>query len=596
MGWAAYVHFHPMPLLQDRWAALVRESALRAGPGQAGKRGDREAAGWRFGTTAAGGGMASGRVVFSMTELLAMSDPIGQGAALLEALKTADSATCEKWLREVEGLSHPDLRQSAVLAIMERWTEIDPVGALAGAGDDRRRKSMVLRQWAHLDPVAALAAAGGDFDDAIQQGMMETDPDHAFSRWQEIAPGKPFPITRLEFALRSQVQRDPETAMRQVPDDNESQTNGIRGEMFSVFMDRDPESALKFAGSSSDVRVRQQLLTAFAERFPARAEPLLDTLWGPEKSAIAVVAARARAKEDPEAAARWLRTQVPAEEFEGALRQFTLSQGGMSAGQLSGILKLCPDAAAGEKLLWDVAESPASGSAVKQLLLESREAGSLSAARQLLAFKVLPAAQATALTGGAPGFSPDEGAGMLKQLTRTWNPGNATEVAAAISAMPESMQSSAAGSFVSQTGFVDPNLGGYPRGAKLTAENTAAIFSALTPEAQARTALNFAWKQLEDPARAAGTLALSSVSMDDPAAAAVYEKVAGNWTVTDPLAASEWIRNLPPGAARDAAALTLIESQAASDPAAAGAWAGTLRDPVAVLRARQLLNSTAASP
>lgn len=126
---------------------------------------------------------------------------------------------------------------------------------------------------------------------------------------------------------------------------------------------------------------------------------------------------------------------------------------------------------------------------------------------------------------------------------------------------------------------------------KLAPETTAGIFASLSPEARAQTALNFAWRQQQsDPAAAARMLAFSSAAGDDPAAAAVHEQVARAWMSRDPAAASAWIQTLPAGPARDAAVLTVIENQAPGDPAAAG-WERTLRDPVAALRARRMLES-----
>lgn len=519
-----------------------------------------------------------------------MRDPIGQGAALVEALKTADAATCGEWLAKMDPISIPGIRNAAVLAIMERWTALDPAGALAGAGDDKSRISMVLRQWTHRDPAAALAASDGKFDDAIRQGLLETDPDHASARWREIAPGRPFPVHLLEFALKSQVRHDPEGALRQIPADDDYQTNSIRRGLFGSWMDQDASAALKYAENQGDPHARSQLLKAFAERFPERMESVLTTLEGADKTAMALAIARGKTSQDPLAAARWLRSQVPAEEFAAALTRFTGGQQGISPENLNALLTLCPDSAAADKLLEEMAGDTMRGTV--QAWLKSRPPGSLTPARQALAFKMLPAAEAVALVPGGVTFSPEEGRAVMAEATRQWNPGEPAELAANLSALPESLRAAAAGSFLNQERYLSRKDGQFTFLDKLAPETTAGIFASLSPEARARTALNFAWRQQQsDPASAARMLAFSSAAGDDPAAAAVHEQVARAWISRDPAAASAWIQTLPAGPARDAAVLTVIENQAPGHPSTAAGWERTLRDPVAALRARRMLES-----
>ncbi|MES2706122.1 MAG: hypothetical protein V4726_05900 [Verrucomicrobiota bacterium] len=592
-GWAAYAHFHPKPLLQDRWAALVRASDAKPRPGQGGKRGGMDSL---INTGNGEDGRRTGKaVVFSMEDLMAMRDPVGQGLALVEALKTADAETCGKWLKILEKHPHRVIRMTAMGAVIERWTAMDPGGALAAMGDDEEKKGNVLRQWAHRDPAAALAAGDGKFHDQIRQGIMESDPDHAFSRWQEIAPGSPFPITLLEFALKSQVKKDPEGAMRQVPGDDEQQTNEIRGNLFGSWMDRDAEAALKYADGHADAKVRKQLLRDFAQRFPDRMEPVLATLEGGEKISLALAIAKGKAGQDPAAAARWLQSKVPAAEFAGALADFAKNQSGLTPEKLGEILTLCPDPAAKDRLLNETASMGWSQQTTKNWL-KSQPPGSLSAQQQLLAFTVLPAAEAAALAPGGVTFPREEGLKMTQRQARSWNAGNPAELAANLSALPADFQSAAAGIFLNQPRWVVREGKSTSIVDKLPASGIDGIFSALTPAAQGETALSFAWKQQADPVAAARFLAASSAPPDDPAAAAVYGKIAQNWLAADTAAASAWIETLAPGAARDAAALALIQNQAVGDPAAATAWARTLQDPVAVQEARRLLDSTPSTP
>lgn len=593
MGWAAYAHFHPKPLLQDRWAALVQESDARARPGQGGKRGDVSP----FGNGAEGirPPGAGGGVVFSMDDLMAMRDPIAQALALVEALKTADTATCAGWWKTLEKHPHEIVRSTALAAVMERWTAIDPEAALAAMGDDISKKGDVFRLWAHRDAAAALAASGGKFNYQIHQGLLESDPDQGDSRWEELSPGSSFPIGAREPALKKLVKTDPEGALRQVPADDNDQTNEIRKNLFRSWMDRDADAAFKYAQESADPQVRARLLRTFAERFPDRMEPLLAGLKeGDEKNSLILAMARGKADKDLAAGARWLKSSVPPEKFPGILTDFARRQNGLNPSKLDTILSVCPDGAARDKMLTDLT----GGTTYMVVMdwLKAQPPGSLSPAQQQMAFALLPGAQAAALVGGGVTFTPDEGFRMALKQSGKWSATKPAELAANLSALPESLQSVGIGGFLNMPAYLVDEGGKQSIADKLSPERLSGIFAALSPDAQGRTALNFAWKQQSDPAAAARFLAASTAPPDDPAAAAVYEKVAQNWINQDPAAASGWITGLPPGGARDAAALVLIQSQAASDPAAAAAWARTLQDPLTVSQAQQLLNSTPSNP
>ncbi|RYD32834.1 MAG: hypothetical protein EOP86_14775, partial [Verrucomicrobiaceae bacterium] len=167
------------------WAALLEDPKTRAAPGQGGRRTD--GAGSLTGGSPAdgGGGGTGGRVTFSLEDVMAMRNPVAQGLALTEAVKTADTDTCRQWLETLEKHPHEAFRLAGMAVVLERWTAIDPLDVLAAAGKNEGRKATVFRQWAHYDPAAALAAGGKPYHDAIQQGLMETDPEHAASRWRE---------------------------------------------------------------------------------------------------------------------------------------------------------------------------------------------------------------------------------------------------------------------------------------------------------------------------------------------------------------------------------------------------------------------------
>jgi hypothetical protein len=197
---------------------------------------------------------------------------------------------------------------------------------------------------------------------------------------------------------------------------------------------------------------------------------------------------------------------------------------------------------------------------------------------------------------GEPNIPRSESDAVLRGKAVGWNAANPSGLGAELSTLPESLQAAAAGMFLNQPKFVLRKNGDMDIVQELPAGNIEEIFSSLTPAAQGQMALSFAWKQQSDPAAAARTLAASHAAPDDPAAAAVYETVARNWAGTDATAASAWIGTLPPGPARDSAALALIQSQAATDPAGAAAWARTLQDPVAVMRAEQMLTPPGHGP
>ena len=70
--------------------------------------------------------------------------------------------------------------------------------------------------------------------------------------------------------------------------------------------------------------------------------------------------------------------------------------------------------------------------------------------------------------------------------------------------------------------------------------------------------------------------------ISDPTASAdAIRGVVGLWTEHEPLAASEWLPTLAPGPVREAAVDRFAEKIAALDPAASLAWAATLSDPAA---------------
>ncbi len=68
---------------------------------------------------------------------------------------------------------------------------------------------------------------------------------------------------------------------------------------------------------------------------------------------------------------------------------------------------------------------------------------------------------------------------------------------------------------------------------------------------------------------------------DPTAQAEAVRGVLGIWTAHEPLAASEWLPTLAPGPVREAAVDRFAETIAALDPAASLAWAVTLTDPAA---------------
>lgn len=600
-GWAAYAQLHPKPLLRDRWAALMEDPKLRAAPGQGGKRldGAGSLTGGNSGNLSAAstGGSSGfgGKVAFSLEDLMAMRNPIAQGLALAEAVKTADADTCRKWLETLENHPHSGIRETSVGLVMERWTSLDPAGALAAAGDNFGRKATVFRQWAHHDPAAALAAAGKDYHNEIRQGLMETDPEHAASRWKEIAPDSHFPIATLEFALRAQVKKDPEGAMRQVPDGDDYQTNQVRADLFGSWMDRDPDAAFQYARASGDAATRRQLLGKFARHFPDRAEPLLASLEGEEKSAMAmdIATGKTRAAQDPVSTARWLQSQIPAEAFAQSLTDFTRGQTSLSPDKLDGLLALCPAPADRDKMILNLLEGDARASVAAWLKVQPP--GGLNEAQKMAAFLSLPSAEAAALVPGGVSLTSRLAMERLHQNFGDMYPVKPKALAANFSGLPESMQTTAVASFLNQENFQVRDGNHTQWKDQLPAAQLSELFASLSPAAQSQTALQFAWRQQSDPATAARTLAIAGSPPDDPATAAVYEAVAGQWAGTDAPAASGWIQTLPPGPARDAATLALIAHQAATDPDGAAKWAGTLQDPVTVMRAQQLLNPGSAT-
>lgn len=572
LGWAAYVAIHPRPLLQDRWAAL-RESRPGSGPGlPAGSGAGGRAGGTGLRTTGTG-------PAFSMDDLMAMRDPVGQGLALMRAVKTADAATCREWLETVRKHPHRMLRQAA-----------------SAAGDDYQERASVFRQWAHRDPAAARAAAGGQFEAEICQGILESDPEQAAARWQAAFPGWPVPLNLLEFALKEQIGQDPAGAMQAVPAGPDHRTNELRSSLFGAWMDRDPEAALGHARETPDPAVRQQLLAQFAQRFPGRMEPLLASMDAADQVPLALAVARGKTGSGSSTAeaARWLQSKVHGPDFLPSLTRLVAEQRGMGVGQLDEILTLCPDAAAQDQLLGDTANSGWMMDSLKRWL-KAQPPDSLNAARQVLAFRLLAPAEASALVPGGISFAADDRNRMLGGLTNRWNPADPSGVAAQIAALPASLQEAAAGSFLGQPWFWIREDGGSRVDDRVPPGSLTGIYQALPPAVQASTALGFAWRQPSDPAAAAAVLANSPAPSSDPAAMAVHEKVAQQWAGQDAVAAAEWIQTLAPGPSRDAAAVVLIETQAATDPAGALAWAETLQDPVAILRARRALNLPSSS-
>jgi hypothetical protein len=76
-------------------------------------------------------------------------------------------------------------------------------------------------------------------------------------------------------------------------------------------------------------------------------------------------------------------------------------------------------------------------------------------------------------------------------------------------------------------------------------------------------------------------LAWAQQISDPTAQAEAIKGVVGVWTTHEPLAASEWLPTLTPGPVREAAVDRFAENMAELDPAASLAWAGTLTDPAA---------------
>ncbi|MES2467322.1 MAG: hypothetical protein V4675_08485 [Verrucomicrobiota bacterium] len=121
------------------------------------------------------------------------------------------------------------------------------------------------------------------------------------------------------------------------------------------------------------------------------------------------------------------------------------------------------------------------------------------------------------------------------------------------------------GKAASQAAGADPSgtlalLGGWPPGpARELAMEKAASFAAGQSTAKALD-----WvQQISDPS----------------AQAEAVRGVLGIWTTHEPLAASEWLPTLAPGPVREAAVDRFAETIAALDPAASLAWAVTLTDP-----------------
>ena len=123
------------------------------------------------------------------------------------------------------------------------------------------------------------------------------------------------------------------------------------------------------------------------------------------------------------------------------------------------------------------------------------------------------------------------------------------------------------GKSATQAAQADPSgtlalLGGWPPGpARQLAMEKAASFAAGQSSAKA---LDWA-QQIPDPT----------------AQAEAVRAVLGIWTAHEPLAASEWLPTLTPGPVREAAMDRFSETIATLDPAASIAWAVTLTDPAA---------------
>jgi hypothetical protein len=79
-----------------------------------------------------------------------------------------------------------------------------------------------------------------------------------------------------------------------------------------------------------------------------------------------------------------------------------------------------------------------------------------------------------------------------------------------------------------------------------------------------------------DPERAVAWAA-QLLSADEQAVA--WEKLTENWSATHPVEAATWLKTLPPGTGRDAAAAAYARTVMGSDPDAAIAWAASIADP-----------------
>ncbi len=630
-GWLAQGVVQPRPrLMQDMW----RESAAAAGqpkPKALVEKKGVSSVRVEAGKTAAPG---AGKAAFSLENLLAMVDPLEEIDRLSEHLKTCELKEVEALFASLQKLGHREMRMQALNELFRRWAQLDPAAALAGAqtlGRESLTHSLgIWREWGGQDVDGALASAkaAGKLDQArreILRGMARKDPLQLLERWKELKPSG----TENQLAaetLAAAARKSPERALAalgNLPADVLSENNDYGGRktaaLVKSILAKDPAAGLRQINGVADEKQRTALLAEAAEQIaktdPAEAARLArEQPEGEGRRKFAQSAAGGMAEKDP----------------VGALHLFTELAGAGALAQTKDLSWLVdpvskPTAAQASALLAEVPPGPARDKLYQRLLgkmqnenpeegrawLTSQPVASLDPEALIRAGRFIPKEQwgpyldavdklpeAKRREGLAKYAEPAVGTiGKLPQ--DTWG----QEVAA----LDPRLQPAAARALLEKSamGGEEQIIGGTDEfGRRVTYVKDAngryvpaqpdmvkgrAVFDSLPPTAQQGTATYVAsgiYKQ--DPAGAAEVLTSHPQPPDDPAAALLYENVAREWLKKDSLAASQWIGTLQPGAARDAAAFSLVENTIHDDPAAAQTWAATIQDPVTQQRAAQL--------